>query len=101
MLVKKAITTLALSTVFGMGMLVTTTAPASAHIVCNKWGDCWYTHTRYTYPSEVGVTFYDDPWYFRQRWEPSGKYRWRGEYHESHGYYRDGVWIELGVGTHD
>lgn len=66
--------------------------PASAYIVCNRWGDCWHTESRYRYPGP-GFSFYPDDWYFHQRWDDRYRYRWRGDYHRGRGYYRGGIWI--------
>ena len=68
-------------------------APASAYVTCNREGDCWHTDTRVRVP---GVTFdyHPDDWYFHRHWDADHDHHWR-EYHEGHGYWRNGVWIDL------
>ena len=39
----------------GIGAMVVIAPTASAHVVCNRMGDCWSTHTRYAYPRELGI----------------------------------------------
>lgn len=65
------------------------TAPASAAVVCNRWGDCWHTDTRVAYPGHLGIVYHDDSWR-RRYW--NHRYHWR-EPGEGRGYYRRGVWI--------
>jgi len=40
----------ALTALVVAGTVITTTAPASAYMVCNRDGDCWHTESRYRYP---------------------------------------------------
>ena len=42
------------------GLMTVAAEPASARVVCNRWGDCWSTHYRH-YPY-AGYR-YDDPYY--------------------------------------
>lgn len=76
---------------------VAVTSPASAHVVCNRSGDCWSTHARYTYPRDVGARFYGDRYangtYRDRSWRGMNR-TWRDEHHENdRGYYRNGLWI--------
>jgi hypothetical protein len=72
-------------------------APASAHVVCNRAGDCWSTHEMFTYPSELGIRVYNDRYadeaYRERRWHRYHR-RWHDEDHDhDRGFWRDGVWI--------
>ena len=74
------------------GLAMMAAAPASARVVCNSVGDCW--HTDGPAPVVPGVTFsaHPDDWYFHQHWDDTHHFR---DYHEGHGYYRNGLWITL------
>ena len=78
------------------GLAAISTA-ASAHVVCNRAGDCWSTHTRYNYPSSLGIRFYSDRYAnerYRNRHWHGDHHNWRDEHHDrDRGYYRDGAWI--------
>lgn len=65
---------------------------ASAEVVCNSSGDCWRVKERRTYEPSLNLKVYPDSW----KWGDAdkGKYRWRDS-GRGHGYYRDGVWIEI------
>jgi hypothetical protein len=65
--------------------------PANAYVVCNAH-ECWHTHARYRY-REPGLVVHPDDWYFHNRWDEHGPYRWRGDYHRDRGFWRNGVWI--------
>jgi hypothetical protein len=41
------------------GGLVAFSQPASAHVVCNREGDCWSTHANVQYPSAFGIRTYN------------------------------------------
>jgi hypothetical protein len=71
------------------GMALMATAPASAYIACNNYGDCWHTDTRYTAPG-VTFTWHPDEWYFHQTWD--NRHHWRA-YHPGRGYWRNGIWM--------
>lgn len=80
-----------------IGGLAAFTSSASAHVVCNRAGDCWSTHSRYNYPSELGVRFYSDRYandrYRQRHWHDNNR-NWRDEHHDrDRGYYRDGLWV--------
>jgi hypothetical protein len=84
----------ALGATIAAGALVAFSAPASAYVVCNRFGDCWHTERRFTAP---GITFswHPDDWYFHRDWDRDRDYRWRSERHEGRGYWRNGVWIQF------
>ena len=44
---------------------------ANAAIVCNHYNECWHVHDRLTYPTDAGITFYEDTWTF-----PDTTYHW-------------------------
>jgi hypothetical protein len=77
----------ALAGLLGAGAIVATATPASAYIVCNRYGDCWHVHERYTYRPTWGITVHNDNW----RWRDARHYRWRE--HDGRGYWRGGVWV--------
>ena len=55
--------TLVLGAVAGAGVFAAMAAtPASAAVVCNRFGDCWHTTERYDYPPEARVTVHEDDW---------------------------------------
>jgi hypothetical protein len=62
---------------------------ASAAIVCNDDGDCWHVRGHAEYKPELKLRVYGDDW----KWK-GHKHRWRE--HEGRGYWRHGVWIDLG-----
>jgi hypothetical protein len=88
---KRTLVTAALAAFVGGSALVLTAGTASAYVACNAEGDCWHTDKRVAVP---GVTFnyHPDDWYFHQRWDGDRHFR---DYHEGHGYYKGGVWINL------
>ncbi len=76
--------------VFGMALAAT---PAAARIVCNSSGDCWHTDDNAErYSNDVHARYHPDDWYFHQHWDGDEHRHWR-DYHEGHGYYRDGAWV--------
>lgn len=75
-----------------IGAAALSAAPASAAIVCNAGGDCWHTDHKETYGRDMRVVRHNDDWYFHQKWEANKTQHWR-DYHEGHGFYRDGVWV--------
>ena len=83
---KKALTTALL---IG-GAVVAASAPASARVVCNGYGDCWHTDSNYRYGRDVRARSYNDDWYFHQKWDDNRHWR---DHHEGRGYYRNGLWI--------
>lgn len=87
-------TLLAVSTAF---VVAVTAQPASARVVCNRWGDCWRTDVVVTYPRDLRVRVYSDRYadeaYRERRWRHNHR-RWREEDHEhDRGAYRNGVWV--------
>jgi hypothetical protein len=76
------------SAVLGSALTVTSTA-ARADVACNRWGECWRVHDRYSnYPPELGVIFHDDDWRAHHR----HGYHWRADRSDDHGYYSHGAW---------
>ena len=76
-------------TLFGVTLLAITAGSASAAVVCNDEGDCWRVKGRPAYGPGVQLRIYED------NWRGDGvKFRWR-EPGRGHGYYRNGVWIEI------
>ena len=59
---RKSLLSGAVATLVAAGGLVATAVPASAHLVCNRWGYCWHTHRHY-YPAYYGGYAYD-PYYY-------------------------------------
>jgi hypothetical protein len=96
-LIKKASTvSIAALSVLGLVILA---APASAHVVCNRTGDCWSTHAKVRYPGNLGIRTYSDRYanddYRRHRWGNNGR-TWRGNEHDrDRGAYRNGVWFSF------
>ena len=87
----------AAATFVGLGFsgVVMMAQPASAHVVCNSYGDCWHTETRYNYDrydNNQHAQYHNDDWYFHQRWDGDQEHHYR-DYHEGRGYYKSGVWI--------
>jgi hypothetical protein len=66
---------------------VATSAPASAAVVCNRWGECWRTRTVYDYPPRIGIVVRSDDWWR----EHHRHYHWRTARY-GRGYWRDGYW---------
>lgn len=90
---KKLATASAVTALFGVGALVTTTTAASAYTACNRYGECWQVRERYAYPAAIGVRFYDDGWYRRHHgWR---HHHWRYDHDYDRGYWRNGVWIQF------
>ena len=90
---KTALSAAAISTLVATGALLTTVAPASAYVTCNREGDCWHTEARPRVPG-VTLSVHPDDWYFHQQWNGNKDYHYR-DYHEGRGYYKGGVWITL------
>jgi hypothetical protein len=86
---KSALLTGALMTVVAGGALALTSTSASADVACNRWGECWTVHDRYTnYPADLGIVFHDDAWRARHH----RHYHWRADRPDDHGYYSHGEW---------
>jgi hypothetical protein len=89
--VKNLLGTAALAAVLTAGTMAATTTVASADVVCNSYGECWHTGQRYTtYPSGLGVQFYNDDWGVSHRTDT--QYHWLAEQKDDHGYYEHGTW---------
>jgi hypothetical protein len=82
----KRIITAAIGTI---SLLAITAGSASADIACNREGECWHVKETHYFHPEHGITIHPDNW----RWAEHEKYRWHE--HEGHGYWRNGVWIEI------
>jgi hypothetical protein len=80
---------LLIGAVIGAGALAATAGSASAYVVCNRFGDCWHTDTRYTYRPSWGIVVHDNNW----RWRDGDRDRYRWREHEGRGYWRNGLWI--------
>lgn len=94
---RKLLTAAAVGTLVSLAAVVAGTSAASAHVVCNRAGDCWSTHSRYHYPRNLGVRIYSDRYQreeYRQRHWRNKQRNWRDDHHErDRGYYRDGLWV--------
>jgi hypothetical protein len=95
--IRKLLTYSAVAASLTLGGVAVFSAPASAHVVCNSAGDCWSTHSRHKYPSDLQIRFYSDRYaherYRNRHWRNHHR-NWRDEHHEDdRGYYRDGIWI--------
>ena len=66
------------------------TASASAAVVCNEEGDCWRVREERNYEPSLKLRIMPDDW----KWREGEKYRWR-EPGRGHGYWRQGVWVEI------
>jgi len=71
-------------------MLALTAGSASAAVVCNDEGDCWRVKEQRNYEPSLKLRIMPDDW----KWKEGEKYRWR-EPGRDHGYYRNGVWLEI------
>jgi hypothetical protein len=76
--------------ILSAGVLTLTATASSAAIVCNNDGDCWRVRGRPHYDEGLRLRLYSDDW----RWRRGEHYRWRN-HGRGHGYYRDGVWVEI------
>ena len=74
----------------GAATLALTATAASAAVVCNNEGDCWREKEHRNYEPSLQLRVMPDDW----KWKEGEKYRWR-ESGRGHGYYRNGVWIEI------
>jgi hypothetical protein len=72
------------------GVLAASATVASADVACNRFGECWSVRDHYTnYPATLGVVFHDDAWRAAHN---SGRYHWRADRPDDHGYYSHGAW---------
>jgi len=77
--------------------LAASASPASARVVCNRYGDCWRTQETVVYPRALGVRVYNDRYadeaYRERRWRRMHRH-WRADDHmHDRGAWRDGVWV--------
>lgn len=84
----KAVKLGAVAAVAAGGLLAMSASPASAHIACNRAGECWHVNDRYDYPSRLGIVIHPDAWREHHR----GHMRWRKGHDNDHGYYERGHW---------
>lgn len=92
--VRKLLNSLVLGAAIGAGVLVAA-SPASAYVVCNRFGDCWHTDTRVHFP-HVRLSFHNDKWWDRHR--NSAHYTWHeidNSHDWHHGYWDRGTWRSL------
>ncbi len=82
----KLISKVAISAVTALAFTATA---ASAEVVCNGEGECWHVRSHVEYKPEFGVRVHEDNW----KWRESEHYKWRE--HEGHGYWRNGIWIDI------
>jgi hypothetical protein len=96
---KSFLTTSTVAVFIAAGALVVTTVGASAHTVCNRYGDCWQTSQRHKeYPSSLRVRFYSDSWGRRHR--HNHRYQWRDNPSNDRGYYERGTWHSFDENRH-
>ena len=91
----KFLTSSAVVALVTFGVVMSVAPAASAHVVCNRNGDCWNTHQRYQYPRALGIRFYSNRYandsYRQRHWHDQRT--WRDEHHDNdRGYYRNGTW---------
>jgi hypothetical protein len=89
---KTAASAAAIALLMGTGALVATTAPASARVVCNSYGDCWHTDHQYRYNRSIGAQYHNDDWYFHQKWTGDNQRLYRDS-NDGRVYYKGGVWV--------
>jgi hypothetical protein len=77
-----------LTAVAAGGLAAMSASPASAHVACNRAGECWHVNDRYNYPARLGIVIHPDDWRDHHR----GAYRWREVHGNDHGYYDHGHW---------
>ena len=74
----------------GAAILGFAATAASAAVICNDEGDCWRVREERRYEPSLRLRVMPDDW----RWKEGENYRWR-EPGRSHGYWRQGVWVEI------
>lgn len=83
--------TFALSALVAAGAIAASVETASAAVVCNRYGDCLRTTTRYDYRPHWDLRIYYDNWRWHAR--DNRRHRWR-DAPPRRGYLgRGGVWI--------
>ena len=82
-----------LGALLASGALAASATPASADVACNRYGECWTVHQRYTtYPKNLAVRFYDDAWRASHQ---NHRYHWRADRDDDHGYYSHNQWRQF------
>ena len=99
MRIGKVFTYSAVAAFVTLGGIASFSSAASAHVVCNRAGDCWSTHANVRYPRNLGVRTYSDRYadegYRQQRWRGNNR-TWRDENHDrDRGAYRNGIWFNF------
>jgi hypothetical protein len=84
---KKILATGAIAALAGAGTVVASTSPASAYVVCNRWGNCWHVHRHYYYPAYYGNPYYNSPYYYGSSYGYDPYYYGPSYYGPSYGYY--------------
>jgi hypothetical protein len=74
----------------GAAALTLSGLSASAAVICNDEGDCWRVREVSRFEPSLRLRVMPDDW----RWKDGEKYRWR-EPGRGHGYWRQGVWVEI------
>lgn len=93
---KKSVTGGAIMAAVALGTLVASEAPASARVVCNRWGYCWHVRRPHPYygayygsyydPYYYGYYGYGDPYYYPYDYGPPYGYYGPGFYGPSIGF---------------
>ena len=78
------------ATIIAAAAVILGAGSASADVICNEDGDCWKTKERRVYEPSLKLRVMPDDW----RWKEGERYRWRDS-GRGHGYYRQGVWVEI------
>ena len=68
------------------GTFLAASAPASAAVVRNRWGECWRVNNTYRYPARARIVIRSERWVHAHP-----HYRWRAN-HDGRGYWRNGRW---------
>ena len=76
-----------------LGTLAASAVPASAYVVCNRWGYCWHAHRHYYHPAYYYGGPYYAPYYYDGYYGP---YYGQPFYGPSYGYYGYGPSVSLG-----
>ncbi len=84
----KAMKISALAAVAAGGLLAMSASPASAHVACNRAGECWRVNDSYDYPAHLGIVIHPDDW----RDHHHGTFHWRDGHDGDRGYFDHGHW---------
>src|SRR5438132_13953060 len=75
---RRALLSCGLAALVGIAGLFATVAPASAHLVCDRWGRCWHVYRHY-YPRHYYYGDYDyDPYGYGPGYDYGPPYRGYG-----------------------